>query len=76
MRCKCVGSKREIFRIYNDLKKNPNYELIRVKNKLNDITRDILINFKSKDTFLVCEMQLALGGRKQQANDHFGHHIY
>jgi hypothetical protein len=29
-------------------------EVIRVKNKLNENTRDILINFKLKDSFMIC----------------------
>lgn len=47
-----------------------------MKNKLNEATRDILINFRSKDSFLIWEMQLALGDRKDEINDHFSHYLY
>jgi len=62
LRCKCIGSKEEILRIYEQLQTRTDYfEIIRVKNKLNEGTRDILINLKLKDSFLICEVQLALG---------------
>lgn len=36
LRCKCIGSKSEIYRIYNEIASNTEYfEIIRVKNKLN-----------------------------------------
>jgi hypothetical protein len=62
LRCKCVGSKHDILRIYEQLQTRSDYfEIIRVKNKLNEGTRDILINLKLKKSFLVVEVQLALG---------------
>ena len=61
VRCKCVGSKRDIRRVYEDLLKQKEYEIIRVKIKLNESTRDVIINFKCKGSFLIGEMQLALG---------------
>jgi hypothetical protein len=76
LRCRCVGSKKDIKRIYQSLIGNPDYEVIRVKNKLNESTRDILINFKPRNSFLVCEMQLALGDSKDEINDHFCHYLY
>lgn len=50
--------------------------MIRVKNKLNESTRDILLNFKRRDSFLVCEMQLSLGHQQDEINDHFCHYLY
>lgn len=76
LRCKCIGSKREIKRVYDSLRSSDFVEIIRVKNKLNESTRDILINFRIKDSFLVGEMQLALGDSKDEVNDHFCHFLY
>lgn len=75
VRCKCVGTKKDIKKIYEDLVRSPNYEIIRVKIKLNESTRDILINFKCKDSFLIGEMQLALGS-KDALNEKFCHQLY
>lgn len=76
MRCKCVGSRQQVLRIYKQLGERKEFEIIRVKNKLNESTRDILINFKHRDSFLICEMQLALGDSKDDVNDHFSHYLY
>lgn len=76
LRCKCIGSKHDIKRIYNQLVASDEFEVIRVKNKLNESTRDILINFKPKHSFLVCEMQLSLGSSSDEASDHFCHYLY
>lgn len=76
LRCKCIGSKHDIKRIYNQLVASKDFEVIRVKNKLNESTRDILINFKPKQSFLVCEMQLSLGSSSDETNDHFCHYLY
>ena len=77
LRCKCVGSKAEIHRIYNDILGQTDYfEVIRVKNKLNENTRDILINLKLKNSFLVCEVQLSLGKDMEEVNNHFNHYLY
>lgn len=35
-----------------------------------------MINFKHRDSFLICEMQLALGDTKDDVNDHFCHNLY
>lgn len=49
LRCRCVGSKSEIYRIYKEILSNDDYfEIIRVKNKLNTPTRDIILNCKIK----------------------------
>lgn len=63
LRCRCIGSKKDIKRIYDSLLANPHYEVIRIKNKLNESTRDILINFRCRGSFLIGEMQLALGSK-------------
>ena len=35
LRCRCIGSKQEIYRIYHEIIKNTDYfEIIRIKNKL------------------------------------------
>lgn len=75
VRCKCVGSKRDIRRVYEDLLKQKEYEIIRVKIKLNESTRDVIINFKCKGSFLIGEMQLALGS-KDNLNEQFCHYLY
>lgn len=54
LRCRCVGSKQDVKRIYQTLVSSQEFEIIRVKNKLNESTRDILINFKPRNSFLVC----------------------
>lgn len=77
LRCKCIGSKEEILRIYKALEERSDYfEIIRVKNKLSEGTRDILINLKLKNSFLICEVQLALGKSQEEVNDHFCHFLY
>lgn len=76
LRCRCVGSKSDIRRIYDSLVGCGEFDVVRVKNKLNESTRDIIINFKSRHSFLVWEMQLALGDRKDEINDHFSHYLY
>ena len=77
LRCRCVGTKSEIYRIYNEIVSNTKYfEVIRVKNKLNESTRDILINLKLKNSFLICEVQLSLGESGDEVNDHFCHYLY
>lgn len=75
LRCKCVGRKRDLKRIYQMLQQHPRYEIVRVKVKLNESTRDILINFRCKESFLIAEMQLALGS-KDQLNEQFCHYLY
>lgn len=65
LRCRCVTSKKELLRIYHEvLKRSDYFEIIRVKNKLNESTRDIFLILKIKNSFMICEMQLALGDSK------------
>ena len=44
-RAKCSGNAKEIKQIYENLKKNSNFKIIRVKNRLNTNNKDFLINF-------------------------------
>lgn len=76
LRCRCVGSKSEIYRIFKKIRDSEYFEIIRVKNKLNEPTRDILINLKIKASFLICEVQLSLGEEQEEVNDHFCHFLY
>lgn len=76
LRCKCVGSKKQVKRIYDELARSEYCEIIRVKNKLHEGTKDILINFKINGSFLIGEMQLSLGDAKDELNDHFCHFLY
>lgn len=77
MRCRCVGSRQQILRIHREIeKRRDDFEIVRVKNKLNESTRDIILNFRFRSSFLVCEMQLALGDSKDEINDHFCHNLY
>ena len=55
--------------------KHSEYEIIRVKIKLNESTRDILINYRCRGSFLIGEMQLALGS-KDVLNESFCHYLY
>jgi len=75
LRCKCVGRKRDIKRIYQALQQHERYEVVRVKVKLNESTRDILVNFRCRYSFLIGEMQLALGS-KDSLNEKFCHYLY
>lgn len=59
LRCKASGSKEDVMEVYERLKSRKDIQLVRVKNRLNDSTRDMLINFKIDGTMLICEMQLA-----------------
>ena len=62
-RCKCSGTKDQIIRVYENLTSaNKQFKILRVKNRLNEGTQDILINFllKPEDSFFITEMQLAL----------------
>jgi hypothetical protein len=77
LRCRCVTTKRELFRIYKEvIQKTDYFEVVRVKNKLHESTRDILINLKIKNSFMMCEMQLAIGDDRDEINDHFCHNMY
>jgi hypothetical protein len=62
LRAKCKGSKSQLLRVYNELiSKKDYFEIVRIKNKLDGGTRDVLINLKIKESFLICEVQLSLG---------------
>lgn len=38
-------------------------KIVRIKNRLESVTRDILINFKMPDCDLPCELQLSIVGK-------------
>ena len=65
MRCKCVSNEAEIIRILKVVKQMSErcdtnlIKIIRVKDRLETGTRDILINFMF-DGIIPCEMQLAV----------------
>ena len=78
-RCKCSGSKEQVMQVYNLLRKTPDIEVVRVKNRLGEGTQDLLLNFVYKNTekcFFICEMQLALSTAQEEVNDHFNHFLY
>ena len=82
-RCKIKSREKEIVHIYHrmvDLSKtNPEVmKIIRIKNRLNDNNRDILINFKLYDK-LIAEVQLAIGSeinKEVELANNFSHFIY
>ena len=64
IRCKYSSQEKEIIRVYKELETishmNPEkFKIVRIKNRLNLGTRDILINAKFEDKIL-CEIQLAI----------------
>ena len=83
MRCKCSSHEDEILRIFNLLKRISDSEsnllkIIRIKDRLELGTRDILINiiFMGK---ILCEIQLAVTEEvdfKQAKYDSFNHYLY
>lgn len=58
---------------------NPKHiKILRVKNKLNEGNKDILMNFLYKETIIV-EMQLAIKSEKSkfiECTNKFGHYFY
>jgi hypothetical protein len=46
LRCKCEAPLHTILKIYEDIRKSKDFELIRVKNRLDLSTRDVLLNLK------------------------------
>ena len=77
MRCRCVGNKNDIIRIYKEMmEETSDFDVVRVKNKLKESTKDIIVNIKLKNSFLVCEVQLSVGESHEELNDHFCHYFY
>ena len=69
------------------LKATPSVEMVRVKNRLNEGTQDLLLNFVycaqvedkrivEEPCFFICEMQLALSTANEEVTDHFNHFLY
>ena len=64
IRCKCKSKEKEIIYIYKQLKKisdsNPQFlKIIRVKNRLEQGTKDVLINIRFYEK-ITAEIQLAI----------------
>lgn len=81
LRAKCQGTRDQIIKVYNNIKKNPKFEIIRVKNRLKTGNKDFLINLKYKESFLICELQLYMktksdNDKKQSVLQHFSHFLY
>jgi hypothetical protein len=59
-----------------ELEQKDDLSIIMVKNRLSGPTQDILITYKLKNCFLLCEIQLALSTTNEEINDHFNHFLY
>lgn len=83
LRCKCISKESEIVYLLKRLKDKSNdsndpFNIIRVKDRLNSGTRDILINAQVGNG-LVCEIQLAVTSnidKKQELLDQYNHFLY
>jgi hypothetical protein len=82
LRCKCHSNEEEIIWVVDALKKlekeDKKFEIVRVKDRLNQGTRDILINAQY-DGGLVWEIQLAVTShidKKQELLDKYNHVLY
>ena len=81
-RCKCTSGEKEIIRIYNQIlrqcqNKESNFSLVRVVNRLQRGTNDILVNLKYRN--VLCEVQLAVKNKKSnfiQFSNTFNHYFY
>jgi hypothetical protein len=81
-RCKIKSKEAEIVRIFKKIKqiseKGEPFKIVRIKDRLNLGTRDILINILFMNLFL-CEIQLAVEeyvDSKQVSYDSFSHFLY
>lgn len=81
-RCKIKSKEAEIIRIFKKIKqiseKGEPFKIVRIKDRLNLGTRDILINVLFMNIFL-CEIQLAVEeyvDSKQVSYDSFSHFLY
>lgn len=43
------------------MEETSDFDVVRVKNKLKESTKDIIVNIKLKNSFLICEVQLSVG---------------
>ena len=48
LRAKCNGTREQILKVYNNVKNNPKFKIIRVKNRLKTGNKDFLINLQYK----------------------------
>lgn len=79
LRCKCTGTRDQVLSVWsklNALAKTEDITIITVKNRLSSHTKDILITYKIRQSFLLCEIQLALSSVNEEVNDHFNHFLY
>ena len=63
MRAQVVGNKKQILQVYNnieELQKNNEINIIKIKNKLGTSLNDAMIIFTIKQSKLICELQLIL----------------
>jgi hypothetical protein len=58
LRAKCYGSSEEINLVYSRLLASEVFEIIRVKNRMDSVNKDFLLNLRMIDTPLICELQL------------------
>lgn len=73
LRCRCTSKEKEIIALYTELermsrKKDSGLKIMRIKNRLEKGTKDILINFLYKNAILV-EMQLAIATNRTKFID-------
>lgn len=54
LRAKCEGTRDQILKVYNNIKNNPEFKIIRIKNRLKTGNKDFLINMQYKQSFLLC----------------------
>ena len=81
-RCKIKSRESEIVRIFNQIKqiseKGDPFKIVRIKNRLAQGTKDIMVNILFMGEFL-CEIQLAIEDyqdAKQKVYDSFSHYLY
>lgn len=83
MRCKCSSKEREILKIFQEMQslsdRQPKLmKIVRVKNRLKQGTKDILINVTFNEKYL-CEFQLAVNAVRSKFIEYsnmFSHYIY
>lgn len=60
LRAKFSGTKEDIIAAYNILCESKSFKVIRIKNRLDTINKDFLINLRLVGTPLICELQLGI----------------
>lgn len=81
-RCKCTSGEKEIIRIYHEIVRqaeggDSNWSLVRVANRLQKGTNDILVNVKYRN--VLCEIQLAVANKNNtfiEYSNAFNHYFY